>query len=121
MRYVTFLFVLLILISCSSKIAVPKKCFDMDSCVSLVRAKLISNMVLDKKYEGHEVEIEFFLNDNSEVIEYKVTNESGLLELDNVVDNAIKKSSPFTAIKVLPLDIYNEFKHIKLIIIPAFE
>jgi len=80
-----------------------------------------TNMMVDKKYEGYEVKIEFFLNDNAEVVEYKVTSESGLLELDNAGIDAIKKSSPFTAIKVLPLEVFNEFKHVKLTIIPTFD
>jgi len=121
MRYITLVFAILCLISCASKPPVPDSCSDMDSCVSLVKSKLVSNMMVDKKYEGYEVKIEFFLNDNAEVVEYKVTSESGLLELDNAGIDAIKKSSPFTAIKVLPLEVFNEFKHVKLTIIPTFD
>ena len=101
MRHILTLAFLLNLVGCASQYQTPTSCSDMKSCTKYVRAKLISNLELDKSFLGQSVEVEFFLNDNAEVIEYKVANQSGLLELDSAAINAIKKSSPFTAIKDL--------------------
>ncbi|MBE0356830.1 hypothetical protein PPHE_a3445 [Pseudoalteromonas phenolica O-BC30] len=73
------------------------------------------------KFKGQEIKIEFFLNDNAEVIEYNITNESGIPELDIAAIKAVKASSPFNELKVLPADVFNKFKHVKLTVAPTFE
>jgi membrane protein involved in colicin uptake len=121
MRQILMLAALNFLVGCAATNLKPDSCFDMESCVELVTNKLSSNFPADRKFKGQEIKIEFFLNDNAEVIQYKITNESGIPELDIAAIKAVKASSPFNELKVLPADVFNKFKHVKLTVAPTFE
>ena len=111
---------LLLLASCTTGTSKSVDCSDRSSCIKAVKKKLTSNFIAKKHFKGHEVTIEFFLNDNAEVIEYKVISESGIPELEVAGINAIKDSSPFYELKSLPKDTFHEFKHVKLTLAPEF-
>jgi hypothetical protein len=121
MRIIVALVFLIALTSCSSTITVPKACHDIKSCSVYVRAKLMSNLETDDAFIGQTITIEFFLNDNADIIGYNVNKKSGLLKMDQAVIKAIEKSSPFSAIKVLPEDVFEEFKHIVLTVSPTID
>lgn len=109
------------LIGCSSTNGVPKICDDIVSCTSLVKLKLQSNLVLDESYKGNIVLIEFFLDDEAKVFEYKISSTTGLRALEDAASTAVQSSSPFTELLVLSKSEFEEFKHIKITIDPYFK
>jgi hypothetical protein len=110
-----------LMIGCASKQNVPSQCSNVASCIQLVKKTLESNFVADEKVNGYSVKIEFWLNDDAEVVNYQVITESDIPELKIAGINAIKNSSPFSALKSLRSEEFNEFKHIVLTIIPPVE
>jgi len=121
LQHLTLVCLILGLIGCSSTNGAPKFCDDIVSCTSLVRLKLQSNLLLEESYKGNIVLIEFFLDDEANVFEYKISSTTGLRALEDAANTAVQNSSPFSELLVLPKSEFEQFKHIKLTIDPSFK
>ncbi|MCL1042581.1 cell envelope integrity protein TolA [Shewanella marisflavi] len=118
MRNLIVLSFLLVLSGCSSRINVPDTCSTIEACINLVKLKLQSNLIVEESWKGESVLIEFFLDDEGNVVELNVSTTTGLAELEVAGRKAVYDSSPFKELLGLPKNDYEEFKHIALTIKP---
>jgi TonB family protein len=111
---------LLILTGCSANnsIKVPKKCANFQECVSLIKLKIQSNLIVEDSFRDHKVLIEFFLDDSGAVKKYSISSSTGVTELEEAAKEAIYKSSPFAELLSLSKSDFDKFKHIKLTVEP---
>jgi membrane protein involved in colicin uptake len=110
--------IILILQGCVSGIKAPSTCSDIASCANLVKLKLQSNLILEKSFKGQYVLIEFFLDDNGNVVKDIISSSSGISELEMAAKKAVYASSPFKELLALTNKDYIEFKHVRLTIEP---
>lgn len=108
----------LALLGCKSTSSVPTSCSNLETCINLVKTKLQSNLVVEESWKGSSLTVEFFLDENANVIESKIFSSTGLLELEKAGVKSILDSSPFFELLELPNETFEEFKHIKLTIKP---
>jgi hypothetical protein len=118
MKVLIVMILALALLGCKSTPSLPTSCYEIETCSNLVRMKLQSNFIVEESWKGSSITIEFFLDDDANVIESKVFSTTGLVELEKAGMKSIYDSSPFTELLKLPNDTYKEFKHIKLTIVP---